>query len=272
MISKDRNFTRYNTEDLNIILDTFHNWNCCFSYTDWNNRPMMARLNTDVSDIECVKTAPVDMRLTEPYRGRKRTCVGSGIIGVSRSTLSIRSPRGLMKGDLTLAMVAAEASGEMPSAVIVEIFLNLYAHFNNRRTEDFNTKGSQKLKEFVEENVPKLRLRLEKKSEAGSSRNPPLTKEQKIERLLSDSFYGQGGELRGPFWGYKTSRRAATGQWLSRIRDAACYYKTERDAREVHAEKLRTLGHEPEPYETFSDFLRRVADEYDQHGHVKVYR
>lgn len=89
-----------------------------------------------------------------------------------------------------------------------------------------------------------------------------LTQQQQIERLTE--LYGAGGELAGVGWGYRKGHRSGTWQWHGRVEDARAYYENERDARMEYGAKLKKLGVEVEPYETFPEYLRRMADLFEK--------
>lgn len=55
-------------------------------------------------------------------------------------------------------------------------------------------------------------------------------------------------------------------KWESRIDDAMLYYNRERNHREKYRQKLLDLGESPNEYETFPEFLRRLADDYERRG------
>lgn len=104
-------------------------------------------------------------------------------------------------------------------------------------------------------------LRIMQKMQDRPPKSEPLTRAQRIDRYLG--FCGQGPVLRdlaGKHY-LRSGRRACEYQW--RINGSAHYYEREKAYRDKYAEKAAALGATVVPYETWPEYLRRMADEYE---------
>jgi hypothetical protein len=90
----------------------------------------------------------------------------------------------------------------------------------------------------------------------------PSTPEERAQRIAG--WYGTGGQLEGPSWGWRSGHRSATGEWYDPLEKSRKAYEREREHREVHRATLCSMGVEVKPYETFPEWLRRRADELER--------
>ena len=99
-----------------------------------------------------------------------------------------------------------------------------------------------------------LRVRIEKRvQESIASRK--RSQAEKIEFM--QDMYGHGGiQMSG-------SRRTGQYLWQNRVSEAAHYYTREWERRDAWRQKLQTAGVEVEPHETWAEYLRRQADEWE---------
>lgn len=265
LADKSVNHTRYNTDDVNDLLEAINDTVVFFNTTDYRGNAQSVKLNTNVSDIQSLNYVSLNaLESRGNSYGRRRRHSSRGEISAStHATLRIANPKVIAEhSEYQLAMLGA-MSGEHPvlPVEVVKDVVKTILRSRSRWQHDSNTEPL--ILQVAEQLSASHRIRIESSIQSGADARKPLTKEEKIERLQSDSFYGQGGQLEGPRWGYRCGYRAATGQWKYRIREAQRYYDTERDHRAQYAVKLKDLGVEPVPYETFSQFLRRMADEIE---------
>jgi hypothetical protein len=180
----------------------------------------------------------------------------------------LASPKTLTDYMSDLQVLASMTQGFMPEQVVRQFMLAVAQRshraqggYRNRRAEAPDWAVALVTRLAQERNLPKVRILPQVESPQARRK---LTKEERIDRYLSDGFYGSGGELEGPSWAWASGDRSPTGKWANRIYDAREYYRRELYARQKYLPKLRDLGVEPEPYESFSDYLRRMADKFEE--------
>lgn len=243
MIDKADNYTRYNTEDLNLILQAIGDLR--FEYKTYGERIRIAAVNV-----------PRGLRVG-PLYGEK-----GGLSRLGPSWLRVRTPPGLIEhlelGGLELLGFLSSEPSLAPTDLVFSIVIDFAMGMSSYAYRNYATQAVEAAREIAS----KHRLRVMDRLEATPDRTP-LTPEQKLERLQSDSFYGPGGELEGPDWAWRSGSRCPTGKWEYRITAAQEYYERELAARNKYIRQIEDLGGEVVPYETFAQYLRRMADEME---------
>lgn len=266
---------------MSVRFDTTNN------HTRWSSADLEEFIR-ELGEVEVYCPADPNNRYAHPrtYHGHPgkelhlrniRLLTGGGsddLVKVGENTLHLRSPRWLADSGLQpLETLAASVADVAPKFFLQEIGVALFREALGVKgrsgryyfqSNDHQTMVYAAIAKRVNDAIEAVPVRVLGRIEAGPEARRVRTTEEKIERLRSDSFYGSGGVLEGPRWGYSVGHRAATGQWAGRISSARDYYDTELGARENHAATIRKLGGEVVPYETFPQYLRRVADEMEK--------
>lgn len=240
MIDRSDNHTRYNTEDLAGLLEELSESN------------LLGMRNMRISSVRCMSN-------TNKKTTRRRRSFATGtlaFIKLGDTSLHIATLRsiGAVK-EHQLEMMAHP--NHLPVSVVREIVIGVAGRFCR-----YDVAASSVLS-VANELATKHSIRIENRIERGPSRTKKLTVDEKIKRLQSNSYYGEGGVLLGAPSGTRSSHRSSSDLWKTRIRQANRYYDRELSAKMKHASGLKALGAKVEPYETFSEYLRRCADEIE---------
>lgn len=251
MIYKDDNHTRYNTDDLNALLEAVARERITFTTRDYrgNEQSQSWSFSDVVGTIQSI----------QPLYG---DCGLLALMG--DSTLRVRTPAGLSEfPDLELAMIGAVGSGQLPTLVVESLLMGLGERGtkSNYRVRWYNV--AEQAREVVKRLAERFPVRIMPRIEAPTEARKPSTPAKKLARLQSDSFYGAGGVLQGPDWAWRSGSRSPTERWKWRLEQCQEFYDRELTHRLGYAQKIRDLGGEPTPYETFPQFLRRMADEME---------
>lgn len=250
MICSSNNHTRYNTGDLNALFDAAREIVLTYqvkSYYQSSPENKQWRFGSAVDSVESIQS----------LYGEEMPAVSMG-----DSVLKIKTVSGLSSHeDLQLAMLGQVSSGILPDSVVYDMLVVIacracpsgYGHNRWAALQD-------QVREYAKCLAADHKIRIMPRIESPPESRKPLTREQKLKRMLSDSFYGSGGVLEGPSWAWRNGNRSPTGRWAWKLDDCQRYYERELSHRLGHAEKVRELGGEPTPYETFPQYLRRMAD------------
>jgi len=257
-ISKEDNHTRWNTDDLNNFVAAVQECRHRFEYVSGGE-------DVEITKVENLYGSTETGRLGETF-----VKYGTSVLKLRSSTFLEGEDNGLHNQE-KMEFVAAFCDDPivMPAFMKRDLFLAL-TRTNHRfvgvpRWRRVAPDHDAMTRDFLL--VENVAIRLMPKVEAGPNARNRLSEEEKKAQQIARyrNWYGEGGELVGVDWGWRTGHRAATGQWKWPI-EATCryFYETELAARNQHARKIVDLGGEaPPPYENYSDFLRRMADELD---------
>lgn len=267
MITDNKNFTRYETEDINALVHAVGSVRAQYTYQDYRNNTISGIYTPNVSNITTVRYIGMTELEKAQQRNRwrnRRSHVGKYAI-VTGTGLKILNPNELSKFDELAYFTLANVENPVLPAPVLQEVVELIVTYSLRTRYSGVVPDTVK-QQVCNEVLADASIRINPKPSNPGAKRVKLTKEEKIERLQSDSFYGEGGVLEGPDWAWSSGGRAPTRKWTSRIHEAMQYYEREKNARERHAEALRALGVEPKPYQSFSDFLRDYAAELDNRG------
>jgi hypothetical protein len=255
-IGKDNNHTRYNTEDLNEIFDALHG-----EQITYVGRPAQPPYRGGSSQTKTIKSPCVSVKALygDP---------GGDIVYLTEETLKLRTPTALVGYEAYQLCMLGSLGQEQAVApnmfvkgiaetVIASCLGRIYAEPSAMR--NIANQSAELASRISQEHS----LRIMDRIECPPETRRQLTKEEKLARLLTDSFYGEGGLLEGPDWAWASGQRCPTGKWAYRIEAAQEYYERELAARNKYVKQIKELGGVPKPYETFPVYLRRLADEME---------
>jgi hypothetical protein len=298
MIERSQNKTRYNTDDLNLLWERVES----FRLTDDRRFQEITRQALQDTSYNRFRLPPEGLKVAnltqtaESSSGRRHYTRGIrnwSFLGACTHRLSHASDNYLRvqsvarlreNEDFGLATVVStcEETPVAPRALVVSILTTLAdraasgIRYRYKQTS-IDDKDLPLLQEQVQRLIQaaanELTLRVMPRVESPEgSKHIPKTREEKIERLMSDSFYGPGGVLKGPRWAWRSGSRAPTRKWSIRIDSAQEYYERELVARMKHAETLRKLGVEPPPYQSFAEYLRQCANDIELRDKARRHR
>ena len=274
MIFKDQNHTRFNTDDLNAIMAAIEEQNFTMVSTDHYQRQVAYTVQFE-NHIRKVVTASEEQISRSPRR-RRHQVEGSNVARVNKKAgllqiLSLRALKEDSQHALALVGCLASETPVLPTSVAQTLIRTMMSGALTMAPyrATFSDELKRHLQSKIEEIATKIPIRIMPKVESGPVRRVKKTKEEKIEKLYSDSFYGTGGILEGPNWAWASGSRCPTGKWRNRISQAYYYYERELKARELHMQKLIDIAETPTRYESFAEYLRRMADEIEHTGRVR---
>lgn len=264
MITDNKNFTRYETEDLNALIHALGSVQASYTYQDYRNNNCSGIFTPNVSNFTTVRYIGMGELEKAQQRNRwrnRRSHVGNYAM-ITGNGLKILNPMELAKFDELAYFTLANIENPVLPAPVLQEIVELIVSYS-LRIRYTGVVPEEVKKKVCEEVLADASIRINPKPNNPGAKRIKLTKEEKIERLQSDSFYGEGGVLEGPDWAWRSGSRSPTRKWTSRIEESRRYYDREKQSRERHADALRALGVEPKPYQTFSEFLRNYADMID---------
>jgi hypothetical protein len=280
-IQKENNHTRYNTDDLNAILDKIRGRTVTNIGTHggasagrktlqmtWETGHGSGRSHG--SGRTLAVRPLVGERKSHHYR-RSHVFPFSDVVHLSNApdgVLSMASPRTLSERDEYKLQMLGALGCEQPKApdfLLEEVIRAVFAWRIRSAYVDHNDVSSvqQQVGKHIQEVMSSCKLRVMLRVEAGPAARRVLTPDEKLARLQGSSFYGPGGALEGPSWAWRSGHRAPTGKWERRIWDAKAYFERERKARNKYVTQIEALGGTAVPYETFPEYLRRMANELE---------
>ncbi len=255
-VEKERNATRYNTDDLNEILASVDGVRIVY-HTPSYGSGLPKR-------IEKIIEVPENLKVSPLYGyGDSSTAYCTDM------TLKIRTPKALAD-DPDLALMTLGGLGQqvpvaptalvefIARAVMKQMFSGTYLY------GEAGIEAQEEISKIALEVAKNHTLRVMDRIEAPEGARRKLSTEEALRRWKSRGFYGDGGVLHGPDWAWRSGHRCPTGKWEYRIEAAQEYYERELAARTKYIARIKSLGGSVEPYETFPQYLRRLADEMDR--------
>lgn len=244
MIDRSENYTRYNSEDLAGLMEELSE----------SNLPGIRNIRfTSVKYMSKIQSS----------HRRRRKAFNTGAVAFVKlgdTCLHIATLSKIAEvKQYQLEMMASP--NHLPHSVVHEIVVQVASRFAR-----YDVSVSSVMA-VADDLAGKHSIRIENRIERGPAKTRKLTVDEKIKRLQSNSYYGEGGKLLGAPSGTRCGHRANSWLWHDRIRQANRYYDRELAAKMKHAGKLRELGVKVHAYETFPEFLRRHADEIENNSH-----
>jgi len=262
-VEKERNVTRYNTDDLNEILASVDEARIVYHITNYSGAGLIRLTSRErIIRVQRERIIRVPQLKVSPLFASGVTAYCTG------ETLKIRTPKALAD-DPDLALMTLGGLGQQvpvaPSIVVESIAraVMLQAFGGVCIYGDTRKEVSNLVRDLALELSKNHTLRVMDRIEAPEGARRKLTTEEALRRWKSDSFYGDGGVLEGPGWAWASGKRCPTGKWQYRIEGAQEYYERELAARTKYIARIKSLGGSVEPYETFPQYLRRLADEME---------
>jgi hypothetical protein len=259
-IEKENNRTRYNTEDLNALLAAVDGSVVIKyevqNYYGWGTKKEQRTTTPEVGRDLCG---------AQPLYGWD-----SGVAYVTDMYLKLKTPKGLLEyPEYQLCMLGAlgQQQAVAPNTFVAELVTALIEHSLRGNWQIKRSTGiAQQVQQAATAISHEHQLRVMDRIEAPPEARRGLTPDEKLARLQSDSFYGGGGVLEGPSWAWRSGQRCPTGKWEWRISSAQEYYERELEARTKYIKQIEKLGGAVKLYETFPEYLRRLADEMEARG------
>ena len=257
MIETESNFTRWSTEDLNKLIEVANEQTG--TTKDYRGNARKVRLSLDFPK-----------KIVNLYGSDDFVSMGEFTlkIATSRAVLSCDDEETVLRAIGPLMKEKPEMPSFMKEQILRALVLRSHGWDYRSCRENFDPVLSSVAR--------KVSIQLRAGVEAGPRKRQVVSPEQKKANRIAKlkEWYGAGGELEGPDWAWRSGHRSATGQWSYPIREQAYYnYNRELLHRENHARELANLGVKVEPYETFPDYLRRLADELEAtNRHYDAYR
>jgi hypothetical protein len=245
-MNKDKNKTRYNTEDLQKLLLDLYDLRI-------DGRAILRA--GKITSVEYFRPASMEKRTSRRrYRGRGRD-YPSRYASVGDTVLKIASPSCLAK---VPSCQMELLTGVLPREILFEAVTQIIS-----ASMPYST-TSKAIDRLANEVVDNHSVQVMERVERGAASRFKLTPQQRIDRLQSPSFYGMGGQLLGAPGGTRNGVRSSSARWKWRIAGAKRYYDRELASRMQHKPALEQCGVQVKPYESFAEYLRRLADLIDQ--------
>lgn len=244
MLTPEKNQTHYHTDDLNTLIQDWHR-----HLTNLGVSPH------HLAEVHALRY----VRLAE----------GAYVARLVRGwqTMMVSRPSTIVKSDPLLAMgTLCSDQPIMPEGMLKAVLRAVCGNtWKMREIQTVLTGRQTSMDAEMQVFLTDRKVRVIKRK--AEHKRPPRTKEQKIERL--QELYGEGGVLSGPRWAYASGHRAPTYRWADKVAEARKFYDRELTARSRFERKLNDLGVQVEPYQTYAEYLRMIADELDEKGGVK---
>jgi hypothetical protein len=271
-IGKDNNHTRYNTEDLNEIFDALHGEQITYvgrsGYVYRPNSGGSSQTKTIKSPCVSVKALYGEC-MGKGRQSRGHADSSGDIVYLTEETLKLRTPTALVGYEAyqlcmlgSLGQEQAVAPNMFVKGIVETVITSCLGHIWAEPSAKQNIANQSA--ELATRISQEHQLRIMDNIECPPGARRRLSKEQKLARLLTDSFYGDGGCLEGPGWAWASGQRCPTGKWAYRIEAAQEYYERELAARNKYVKQIKELGGVPKPYETFPEYLHRLANAMEE--------
>lgn len=259
------NRTRYDTEDL----DRIYIWIAKQIRKFWVEAPEWAEKNQDMLP-RWVKLGPTRRNDVPPepkaFKVLYWTQRAEGDeeeehvrpYDNSSTNLAIESLNKMKESRELWSLTLSRSGASLPTSVVYDIIL----FFVNKLTKEFHLSTRyyrvglrlQEIREEVLGGAMRQGFSVRIHSRIRDPR-PKATKERTNQRLLDE--YGRGGILIG-------GSRDPEWCWLEPIDKACKHYEREYERRQGWRKKCEAAGLEVEPYETWAEFLRRIANDWER--------
>lgn len=240
MVSVGKNHTPYDTEQLRELLSAV----ASFEYREESVRSQYQRYPRFNRNNRARVTYKI-----EPLYGTDE------LVSIGKTVIRIAAPKRLFEhfplAGLAVAVTYGQADEPMPlpprmlGEVAEQLLCKAFSDFSWRQRGNAQIRDVQTWRDGLEK---ELHLLVHSTARDKKPASPKRTKTEKVDRMWTH--YGQGGEVDS---GY-------TGQ-IERL--AECYSK-ELKRKQKWGEKLKAAGEIVPPYESFPEFLRRIANQAEQ--------